>query len=73
MDNCIKNLAYATMYQAVKDFVKATDKKRNVILKELRSSWMNWFTNGMSLIVAEQLENHPKDIITRMRKMKEDE
>lgn len=69
----IRNLAAATILQAVRDYLRsdASDAKRKVILKDLRSPWMNWFTNGTSLNVAEQLEKHPEEIRARLRKMKE--
>lgn len=69
-DSCIRNLACAVMLQAVRDFCKAHEnsKKRDTILKELRSDWMELFTNGTSIIVAEQLELHPDEIAERLRR-----
>lgn len=68
-DQSIRNLACAIIMQAVKDYFEAntTDKQRNAILKDLRSSRMDFISNGTSVIVAEQLELHPKEIAARMR------
>lgn len=65
----IKNLASEVMLQAVKDYInwRDTPERCNVVLKDLRSNWMNHFTNGMSLVVAEQLEKHPEEIAERIR------
>ena len=70
-DIAIRNLAAAITLQAVKDFVYGTDKERKTIVKDLRSSRMNLITSGQSIIVAEQLEKHPNEIIERVRKTKD--
>ena len=73
--NNVKELAAATILQAVKDYFDCASepKKQAVILKDLRSSWMDLLTNGMSVVVAERLENHPAEIAERLNKMpKED-
>ena len=69
-DNAIRQLAAATMLRAVKDYFgkKSTPKRRTEILKDLRSAWMRFFTNGTSANVAEQLEKNPKAIRARLRK-----
>lgn len=63
----IRALACNVMMQAVKDYVSGTAAERKVILKDLRSSWMQWFSDGTSLVVAEQLEKHHKEIRKRLR------
>ena len=73
--NNVKELAAATILQAVKDYFDCASapKKQAVILKDLRSPWMDLLTGGMSAIVATQLENHPVEIAERLNKMpKED-
>ena len=74
-DHAIRQLAAAVMLRAVKDYFgkKSTPKRRTEILKDLRSGWMRFFTNGTSANVAEQLEKHPKEIRARMKKEKENE
>lgn len=74
MDNVIRQLACATMLQATKDFADRP-RQRKTILDDLRSPWMQTFSQGTSMNVAEQLEKHPKEIIARIRKheMEEEE
>lgn len=67
----IRQLAAATILQAAKDYFDGTDKQRAAILKDLRSAWMDTFTNGVSLVVATQLENNPDEIKARLQKNKE--
>jgi hypothetical protein len=67
-DVAIRNLAAAITLQAVKDFVSGTLKQQKTILKDLRSSRMNFITNGMSTVVAEQLELHPDEIAERLHR-----
>ena len=64
MRDNIRNLAAAVMLQAVRDYFDwdATPEKRAVILKDLRSSWMRFLTDNMSVVVAEQLEKNPDEI-----------
>lgn len=80
----LKELGCAITMQAVKDYftkkVYNTEektearfaKKRKSILKDLRSPYMDLLTNGMSIIVAEQLELHPEEIAERLRRNNED-
>ena len=69
----IRSLTSAIMLQAVKDFARGSAKIRQAILKDLRSKWMDFISDGFSLIVAEQLEKHPEEIIARMRKYANEE
>lgn len=64
-----REITCAITMQAVRDYfaTNATPKKRDTILKELRSEWMDFITDGTSTIVAEQLEKHPKEIAERLR------
>ena len=66
-DKAIRNLACAVVLQAVKDYLYATPQKQAAILKELRSPYMDLFSNGTSLAVADQLEKHPEEIAERMK------
>ena len=63
-----RNLACAITMQAVKDYFHSTASGKAQILEELRSKYMEFITNGTSVIVAEQLELHPKEIRARMLK-----
>lgn len=68
MNANLHNLACAVIMQAVKDYLATTStNSRNAILKDLRSPWMDMFSNGLSVVVAEQLEQNPKEIKERLR------
>jgi hypothetical protein len=66
----IRSLAAATVMQAVQDYFQAPNEQKQ-ILRDLRSEWMQYLSNGISLTVAEQLERNPKQIRARLRKFKE--
>ena len=67
-DFAIRNLAAAITLQAVKDFISGTPAQRRTILKDLRSARMDFITSGQSVVVAEQLELHPDEILDRLRR-----
>jgi hypothetical protein len=67
-----RSLVCAITMQAVKDYFRATADERQNILRELRSEWMDYITDGMSVNIANELEKHPKEIRARLRKFKED-
>lgn len=69
-DANIKSLTSAILLQAVKDYFspKTKPKAQAQILKDLRSSHMDFLTDGQSVIIAEQLELHPKEIAERLRR-----
>lgn len=69
-DSDVRELTCAIMMQAVRDYFAdgITDEKQREILRELRSKWMDYITNGTSVVVAEQLEKNPKEIKARLRK-----
>ena len=64
----IRNLACAIIMQAVRDYLRSASGKKELILKDLRSPYMDMLSNGMSVVVAEQLEKHPEEIRARLRK-----
>lgn len=66
-DYAIRQLAAAVMLQAVKDFFRSSTGKKKIILKDLRSSWMQMLTNGTSKNVADELEKNPEEIRERFR------
>jgi hypothetical protein len=67
----VRQLACATILQAVKDYFATSERGKNKILKDLRSQWMSDLSNGTSIVVAEQLEKNPKEIKARIQKHKE--
>lgn len=68
-----RNLVCAIIMQAVRDYLRSASKKKALILKDLRSPYMDMISNGMSVIVAEQLELHPEEIRARLCKMPEED
>ena len=58
-ENC-KQLMYAVLYQAVKDYFSATAEEQEIILKELR------LFGNKGAMVAEQLLLHPDEIKARL-------
>jgi hypothetical protein len=67
-DFVIRQIAAKVMLQAVKDYFNSAYAKRQIILKDLRGTWMMTLTNGTSANVAEQLEKNPKEIWERFRR-----
>ncbi len=71
----IRELACAILMQAVRDYVAngTTYEERQQILKDLRSTRMEFITNGLSIVTADQLELHPDEIRQRVRRDSEEE
>lgn len=79
-DANIRTLVCEIIMQAARDYFTKDEykteekteemfaKKRKAILKDLRSSYMDFISNGTSVIVAEKLERHPEEIAARLRK-----
>lgn len=70
-DFAVRELACAIVMQAVRDYTSknATRRKRQAILDDLRSEWMDFLSNGTSLLAAEQLEKNPEAIAERLRRL----
>lgn len=66
-EHSIRQLAAATILQALKDFVNGSEANRQAIIKDLRSPWMNFLTGGQSVMTAEKLEKNPDEIVARVR------
>lgn len=69
-DPNIRNLACAITMQVIRDYFDCP-KQRHQILRDLRSSYMDMLTDGLSVMTADQLERNPEAIRARIRKMKE--
>lgn len=67
MEQNIRNLASAVLLQAAKDYCAGDDSQRKVIVKELHSEWMQELTQGISIVVAEQLEKNWEEIAPRLK------
>lgn len=67
-----RQLVMTIIYRAAEDYCfTVSDKKKQAILKDLRSPCMNDISNGMSILVAEQLELHPEEIAERLQRHSE--
>lgn len=63
----MKNLVCAVLFQALKDFAKGNEAQRKKILRELRGSWCDFISNGLSLVMADRLEKDPQPILDRIK------
>ena len=68
-----KNLACATVKEALKEYFEVDNQGKKSILKDLRSEWMDWFTNGLSIVAAQHLETNPWKIRKILKKYEEAE
>lgn len=70
-----RKLGMAIVWELLKWYCeKGTDKyTRKSLLKDFRSDYLNQLSDGMALVVAEQLEKNPKEIIERVKKYKAEE
>jgi hypothetical protein len=67
MDTSIKNLGAAIILQAVKDYFNATASyQKRVIINDLKSDWLDFITNGTSIVVADKLKSNPEEIRRRL-------
>ena len=64
-----RQLVASILLQGVKDYCKTdSEKMQNAILKDLRSSHMDFISDGMSVVTAEQLEKNGSAIRERILK-----
>lgn len=70
-----KELACAVMKETVREYFHrgTTAKQQTQIIKELKSNWCEFLTNGLSIYLAEQLIKNPEAINERFRKEYEEE
>ena len=69
-----RQLIASVILQGARDYCRTnSETKRSAILNDLRSSRMKVMSDGMSAIVAEQLELHPEEIAERLRRNNEEE
>lgn len=64
-----KQLGYAVAVQAAKDYKNASKERRDVIIKDLRSDYMDFITGGLSIPLADALINDHKAVIKRITNM----
>ena len=69
-----RQLVMSVIYRAASEYCSSnSESHRKAILKDLRSRHMDEISDGMSVIVAEQLELHPEEIAERFRRHHEDD
>ncbi len=62
-----QQLGYAVAIQALKDFFNGTDKQQKVIIKQLKSEWMNFITDNLAWRLAEELLKNPAEVKRRFK------
>lgn len=61
---CYKNLACAIAIQAAKDYADAQNpQQRGHILRQLRSDYMNFITDGKAAMLADALKRDYKKVV----------
>lgn len=74
VDEAYRQLGYAIVMQAVKDYLKASDdENKNAVLKDLQGEWLNSLTDGTARIVAERLLVDAEGIKERIFKAESEE
>lgn len=73
MDKGYRQLGFAILKQAVKDYFTEPPKEKRKILKDLQGDWMDWLTDGLSKIAAKGLRENPAQIRRMLRKCEEEE
>ena len=69
-----RQLVATILLRATRDYCRTqSDSKRNAIIKDLRSYHMDFMSSGMSVVVAEQLEQHCDEIRERILKEVDEE
>ena len=69
-----RQLIASVVLQGVRDYCRTrSEPKRNKILKDLRSKRMDFMSDGMSIIAAEQLEKNGDAIRARILNEEDEE
>ena len=83
-----KELGMRITYEAIKEFneirkeinrefnderKKVIAKKQKAIIKQLRSPYMSFISNGLSRLLADKLETNPEEVCTRVENMPKEE
>lgn len=67
MTQAIKELAAETLIVAAQDYCIAGPNGKKEIIKELNSPWMDFFTDGVSKVVAQALQTNEQEISERLK------
>lgn len=72
-----KELGMKITYEAIKEFneerKKNNRRRQAVIIKQLRSPYMTFISNGLSQILADKLETSPEEVCSRVENMPKEE
>jgi hypothetical protein len=68
-----KQLGMAITYEAIEEFIEDNGhpRKQAAIIKQLKTPYMDFISNGLSVILAEKLETNPTEVCERVKKLKE--
>lgn len=68
-----RQLGMAVTLQSLKDFIEADPIEQKAIIADLRTPYMEFLSNGLSVPLADRLEKNPTEICNRIKKALEDE
>ena len=73
----LRALGVAMIRQAMKEYFGINEpmpskERKRAIIKELRSEWNDFLTDGLSVMVADQLKKNPKEIKQRFMNAEEE-
>lgn len=71
--NNYQELGYSIAIQAAKDYLHSNspNEKRRII-KDLKSEWMKFITNDISVLLAEKLKSVPDEVRINFARMGEE-
>lgn len=62
-----KQLGCAIAFQAAKDYFNTDKYGKRAIINDLSTPYMECVTDGLSLLLVEQLKRNPKEVAKRIR------
>jgi hypothetical protein len=70
-----RQLGMKITYESIREFIEENGhpKKQGVIIKQLKTPYMNFISNGLSVILAEKLETNPTEVCDRVKKLDEED
>ena len=67
-----KQLGCAVAIQEAKDYAASSPARRRVIIKDLRSDYMELITGGIASMLADALRRDYKSVVRRIKNMEEE-
>ena len=68
-----RNLGCAVIREALKEYFEVDKYGKKSIIEDLKGDWMDWFTDGLSIVAAQHLESNPRAIQKVLKKFKEED